>query len=174
MPKTEIPIKCKGNRYLPFSEFVHFQGNLKEMSKVNAEKLKKSIIKHGWIAPVFTWNGNNIIDGHGRLLVLGEMLKNGHSIGDIPVVDIQAKDRKEAAEILLSINSHYQKITGDGLYEFMNDMDLNLEGMSDFVLPDIDLDRFEVEFFISSENKLINEEAMTNTENECPKCGFKW
>jgi len=23
-------------------------------------------------------------------------------------------------------------------------------------------------------NKPIDEEAMANTENECPKCGFKW
>jgi DNA modification methylase len=151
---------------------VHFQGNLKEMSKINAEKLKKSIVKHGWIAPVFTWNGNNIIDGHGRLLVLGEMLKNGHSIGEIPVVDIQAKDRKEAAEILLSINSHYQKITGDGLYEFMNDMELNLEGLTDFVLPDIDLDRFEAEFFEKKGN--IEDDEIPEAKEAITKTGDLW
>jgi len=142
-----IPVRCKGNRFLSFKELKAFQGNLKEMSKDNFLKLRNLILKHGWIAPVFVWNKNKILDGHGRLLVLGELLKEGYSIDKIPVVDIEAKTKKEAAEILLAINSHFQSITDQGLYEFMATMEIDLSGLQDFVLPDINLDKFELSYF---------------------------
>ena len=110
----QIPIRCKGNRYLPFDKLKNFQGSLKEMSEANAGKLKASILKYGWVAPVFVWGGDYILDGHGRLLVLGELLKDGYTIGELPVVDIEAQTKKEAAEILLAINSKYQTITDEG------------------------------------------------------------
>ncbi|MBI5885295.1 MAG: DNA modification methylase [Deltaproteobacteria bacterium] len=143
----QIPVHCKGNRYLPFDKLKTFQGTLKEMSEANAGKLKVSILKYGWVAPIFVWNKNEILDGHGRLLVLGELLKEGYAIDDLPIVDIEAKTKKEAAEILLAINSKYQTITGDGLYQFMNEMDLKIEDLSIFELPDIDFKEFEAEFF---------------------------
>jgi len=143
----EILIKCKGNHYLPYSKLKTFQGNLKEMSKESAEKLRQSIIKHGWIAPIFIWNKNYILDGHGRLLVLEKLLQEGYKIKDLPIVDINAKTKKEAAEILLAINSKYQIITDDGLYEFMNEMDLKFEDLKDFELPDIDMEKFGAGYF---------------------------
>lgn len=142
-----IPIRCKGNRYLSFTEIKAFQGNLKEMSKENFLKLRNLILKHGWIAPVFVWNEDKILDGHGRLLVLGELIKEGYSIDKIPVVDIEAETKKEAAEILLAINSHFQSITDQGLYEFMATMEIDLSELQDFVLPDINLEKFELSYF---------------------------
>ena len=117
------------------------------MQPAEAEKLKASILRYGWVAPVFVWNKNEILDGHGRLLVLGELLKEGYTIGDLPVVDIEARTKKEAAEILLAINSKYQTITDEGLYQFMNEMDLGIEDLAIFELPDIDFKEFESEFF---------------------------
>ncbi len=154
-----IPIRCKGNRHLPYDRLKAFQGDLKEMTEANAEKLKASILKYGWVAPVFVWGSDYILDGHGRLLVLGGLLKEGYSIADLPVVDIEAQTKKEAAEILLAINSKYQTITDEGLYQFMHDMDLNLEDLSIFELPDIDLKEFEAEFF-SEETEAAEEEEI--------------
>lgn len=145
----KIEIKCKGNRYLSYLKLKTFQGSLKEMSKESAGKLRQLILKHGWIAPIFVWDKNQILDGHGRLLVLGELLKEGYSIAELPIVDIEAKTKKEAAQILLAINSKYQTITDDGLYEFMNEMDLKFEDLQAFELPDINLDKFEAEFFLN-------------------------
>jgi len=168
----EIPIRCKGNRYLPYEQFRNFQGNLKAMSKVNAEKLKKSILKRGWIAPVFVWNNNHIIDGHGRLHVLGLLLKEGYTIQDIPVVDIQAKNKKEAAEILLAVNSNYQTITDDGLYEFMHDMDLTFEDVkNDFILPDITWDYFEKNFY---KDGLLDDDDIPEVAESTSKTGDLW
>ena len=143
----KISVRCKGNRYLPFDKLKTFQGALKEMSEANAGKLKQSILKYGWVAPVFVWGGDYILDGHGRLLVLGELLKDGYTIGDLPIVDIEAQTKKEAAEILLAINSKYQTITDDGFYQFMHEMDLGIEDLAIFELPDIDFKEFEACFF---------------------------
>lgn len=143
----QIPIKCKGNRNLSYKELKTFQGNLKEMSKSNAEKLKKSILKYGWIAPIFVWNKDYILDGHGRLLILGELFKIGYQIDNLPIVDIEAKTKKEAAEILLAINSKYQNITEEGLYQFVNEMELDLTDIKIFELPAIDMERFEMGYF---------------------------
>jgi len=151
MKNKKIPIRCKGNRYLKHSDLRAFQGNLKEMSKKNYEKLRESLLKYGWIAPVFVWqNGENteILDGHGRLLVLGELLKEGYAIDELPVVDIRAETRKEAAEILLSINSHYQKITEDGFYEFLYEFELNLRELDHLSLPEINIQKFEEHYLV--------------------------
>lgn len=170
MSKT-IAIKCKGNRYLPHSKLKTFQGNLKEMTKESAGKLRASILKHGWIAPVFVWDKDYILDGHGRLLVLGELLKEGYAIGNLPVVDIEAETKKEAAEILLAINSKFQSITEEGLYEFMSDMDLGIDDLADIELPDIDLEHFEAGYFSISSG--VNKEPEKKDTCKCSKCGNK-
>ena len=168
--KKFITTKCKGNRYIPFGELKTFQGNLKEMSKDSAGKLRASIISHGWVAPVFVWNGNEILDGHGRLLVLAELLKEGYTIGALPVVDIEADNRQEAARILLAINSKYQSITDEGLYEFMSTMELSMDDLADIDLPDIDLEDFEANFFKEPPN--VIEPLPTKTfDCKCEKCG---
>jgi DNA modification methylase len=135
----EIPIKCKGNRYLSHEVLKDFQGNLKKITKENLEKLKKSIIQNGWVAPVFVWNGNYILDGHGRLKALRELIKEGYSIGKIPVADIEAETKEEAGKILLAINSHYQEITEEGLKEFIADFNIDIESLNDFILPDVNI-----------------------------------
>ena len=146
-----IPIKIKGKlRRVSHEKLRPFQGKLKEMSDESAEKLAKSILKHGWRFPIFVWQDKGvewIHDGHGRLLILQHLIDSGYTIDDLPVVDIEAKDKKEAAELLLAVNSRYQHTTPDGLYEFMTEMDIDIDTLKDYDLPDIDLESFSAEFF---------------------------
>jgi len=138
----EIKITCKGSKYLPIDDLKNFQGNLKELRKDELKKLKRSILKHGFSFPVFVWK-TWIMDGHQRIFTVKELFKEGHTIGDIPVVDIEAGSKKEAAEKLLLLNSRYAKITDDGFYEYLNEFDLDLlEFKDDLELPEINLDRF--------------------------------
>ena len=172
--KKVIAIKCKGNRSLPLGALKTFQGNLKEMSKESAGKLRASILSHGWVAPIFVWNGNEILDGHGRLLVLAELLKEGYTIGDLPIVDIEADNKQEAARILLAINSRYQSITDDGLYEFMSSMDLSMDDLADIDLPDIDMKEFNYNFFEDNagSGKEYNEDIGNDVSVcKCHSCG---
>jgi hypothetical protein len=174
MPK--IPIRCKGNRYLPYNQLKTFQGSLKELTKDNAEKLKRSILKFGWITPVFVWKKNCILDGHGRLLILSTLLNEGYTVDDLPVVDIQAKTKKEAAEILLAINSHYQTITDEGLYEFMHDMNIDFEEFENFELADIDIEGFKGAYF--GDFAPVGEEEQGKLDEKskikCPNCGHEF
>ena len=142
MQDKTIKITCKGQKYISIDKLKNFQGNLKELRKDELGKLQRSILKHGFSFPVFVWK-NNMLDGHQRIFATKELLKEGYTISDIPIVEIMASDRSEAAEKLLFLNSRYAKITDDGLYEFLNDFDLDLNDMAgDLEFPDIDFDRF--------------------------------
>lgn len=166
----KININCTGTRTVNVADLKPFQGDLKEMSAESAGKLKASILKYGWRFPVFVWRDGKtdwIHDGHGRVIVLEKMLKEGYVIDDLPVVDIQAKDRKEAAELLLAVNSKYQTITDEGLHQFMVDMELDMEDLTAFDLPDIDMEGF------SLDNSPASNETTTEQEDKkCPNCGI--
>lgn len=45
MKEKKIEIKCSGTKNVRLESFKELQGNLKELSKVNYEKLKASILK---------------------------------------------------------------------------------------------------------------------------------
>jgi len=133
-----IPITCKGSTSIPLEELNNFQGNLKSLPQDSLTKLKKSILKHGFSFPVFVW-GNSIIDGHQRTYALSELIKEGYSISALPVVEIEAKDKKEAAEKLLVLNSQYAKITQDGMMEFVDTYEIDLAGLTEIEIPNIEI-----------------------------------
>lgn len=138
----QIEIKCKGSKFIDIKDLEDFQGNLKTLEKAEYNKLYKSIKKHGFTFPVFVWE-NKILDGHQRIFTIKRMLKEGFTIGNIPVVEIDAKDAKEAAEKLLLLNSHFAKFTDEGLYEYLNTYNLDITELTeDLNLPDFNLKKF--------------------------------
>ena len=172
----EIKITCKGSGYLPIEKLETFQGNLKTLDKSEFEKLKRSILKHGFAFPVFTW-GNYILDGHQRIFVVLYLIaQEGYSIGKIPIVEIEASDKAEAAEKLLILNSRYAKITDDGLYEFLNDMSVDISAMADDLnLPDIDMDKFISGYIEDPGPDGVDNDDSEDPKSdsvECPNCGF--
>ena len=140
----KINITCKGSRSIPIDSLLDFQGNLKTLERDEAEKLKRSILKHGFSFPVMVWQDHNsILDGHQGLFCVRELIKQGYGIGDIPIVEIQAATEAEAAEKLLLINSKYAKMTDDGLYEFLNEHSVDISSMAgDLNLPEIDIEKY--------------------------------
>jgi len=112
----KIKITCNGSKYLPIGKLKNFQGNLKELRADELEKLKRSILKYGFSFPVFVWQ-SWIMDGHQRIFAVKELLKEGHTIGDIPVVEIEAdllefKDDLELPEI--NLDRFIDGYLGDG------------------------------------------------------------
>ena len=176
----EIKITCKGSAYVPLDTLQNFQGNLKTLEKSALEKLKRSLLKYGFAFPVFTW-GKDILDGHQRIFALKELIKSGHTIGNIPIAEIDADSKKEAGEKLLMLNSHYAKMTDDGLYEFLNDCDIDISDLAvDLELPDINLDDF-MEGFINTEIPDFqpgSEDDQGRLDQKeptiCPECGHQW
>lgn len=137
--KKTIPITCKGSGYLPIEQLKNFQGNLKELSESDFEKIKISLLKYGFTFPVFVWK-NNLLDGHQRMYVVKVLIEEGYEIGPIPIVEIMAKNKKEAAEKLLVLNSRYAKMTDEGFMEYVANFEIDLSEMPELELPELDLE----------------------------------
>ena len=132
----KIEINCTGSDTIQLHELTEFQGELKERSAGDVEKIIKSIKKHGFSFPFFVWKNdgkNNVLDGHGRLMALKQMAAAGEEIPALPCVYISAKDEAEAKEKLLKLNSQYGHMTADSVAAFIGDIKIDLDELA---LPD--------------------------------------
>ena len=142
-----IEIKCTTQDHLNLAEMTELQGTLKERTDIDYDKIKLSIIKYGFSFPMFIWRDkkdkkNYLCDGHGRFATLCKMQKDGYEIPDLPVVYIECKDKKEAKQKLLRLNSQYGKMTRESVLEFASGLDLNFEELA---LPDTMIDFSDAE-----------------------------
>lgn len=151
----KIRIECEGAENLPLGSLIPTQDELKELSNDNYAKLKNEILAEGFSFPFFVWKHegrNQILDGHHRRLVLLKMREEGYDIPDLPCAIVKANNEREAARKLLAVTSQYAKITDQGLYEFMNKFDIDMEEMKGrFEFSDIDMELFEDNFFGSAD-----------------------
>ena len=139
-----------------------FQGGLKNRTDIDFDKIKLSIIKYGFSFPFFIWKGegkNYLLDGHGRFATLCKMQKDGYNVPDLPVVFVECKDKKEAKQKLLRLNSQYGKMTKESVLEFADDIELNFD---EIALPDTVIDFSEGE-----------EPAETEGDDEAPEVDEK-
>lgn len=179
--KKTVEIKCKGADALFIDQLEPFQGNLKELSKPNYEKLKKEILELGFSEPVSVWPHNGkflLLNGHQRVRTLQSMKTEGFDIPKIPVSFIDAKDVKEAKKKILALTSQYGEITKQGLYEFMNDADLAMPEIEDsFRFPEINFEVFKAEFLEGSIHTGKESEQGQLDEKKkqtCPECGHEF
>ena len=135
-----ISIKCETSEKLELAELTEMQGGLKERTDIDYDKIKLSICKFGFSFPFFIWKSgktNYLIDGHGRFATLCKMQKDGYLIPPLPVVYIQCKNKTEAKQKLLRLNSQYGKMTKESVLEFAEDIELNFD---EIALPDTTID----------------------------------
>lgn len=181
MKKKAIKIECKGADLLPINEMVHFQGELKEISEENLHKLKEEIINYGFNSPIHIWKSKKkkyITDGHQRLIALKALDEDGYKIPEkIPVDYIHAKSFKDAKHILLSRVSQYGKVNARGLYDYLEDSQIHIsEAIQSFQIPEIDMEQFQVKFFVDPEKEKQNEledEVPDKAKSRC-KSGDIW
>lgn len=171
MGEIQIQKKWFNLCWIPIGKLKNFQGNLKELQEVEYNKLKKSLNEKGFRVPLFIWK-NQILDGHQRLFVLNKI---GFK-GDLPCIELQAKNEREAKQLLLLINSRYAKITQDGLYEFLEKGGITLDSMEDMLdFPEFSFESFKNNFY-NDPDLSISDENPSNKKDQitCPKCGNKW
>lgn len=135
-----ISIKCDCKDLLKIEDMTVMQGGLKERTDADYEKIKKSILTYSFSFPFFIWQSgktNWLIDGTGRYQTLCKMQKDGYIIPPLPVVYIQCKNKTEAKQKLLRLNSQYGKMTKESVLEFAEDIDLNFD---EIALPDTTID----------------------------------
>jgi ParB-like nuclease domain len=163
----EVRIACQGAASVPLEKLLPFQGELKSLSKENYEKLRSKIEDLGFSEPISIWrlkDGFYIINGHQRLRVLQKMREEGWFVPPLPVSWVEADTLQEAKRKVLSLASQYGTIESQGLYEFMETNNLQ-EDLATLSFPDIDLEKFEEEFYETKEK----EEAPP--KEKCPTCG---
>lgn len=169
-----IKVKVNGLKTKTIWDLENFQGNLKKLDKEAKDKLKANILKNGFISPVFVWKGKDyVLDGHQRILVVKELIKEGHeleTIDQIPVVEIEAETKKQAGEYVLSYNAQYGKITDEGLLEFGKEFELDFTELTETI--NLDFPQFELTTDEPDEKEISMEDI--KPKNKCPSCGFKW
>jgi hypothetical protein len=148
------------------------QGNLKDRTREQLHNLKSMILKYGFSFPIYIWQeGENYftLDGHGRDFICKELVKEGyhfkHKDGTtstcLPCIFIDAKDRVEAKEKLLAVNSSFGTITEEGLYSYLFEpgYEMNFDEIKETLeLPGIDLIEFE-------QSHLLEEQETDNDYN---------
>ena len=106
---------------IDYRELIELQPNsFKDLSEKNFDKLTNSFKIHGFITPYFVWKDKDkhyILDGHQRTRVLSRLEPNGL---EVPYIEVEAKNKKEAAKKLLAIDSRYGKRTAEGEQEFLD------------------------------------------------------
>lgn len=109
----------------PIADLLPTQGDLKDLTEVNYNKLKNVIERRGFSYPVYVWEDKDkvlhLLDGHQRQRVLNREGWNE----PIPYLKVPARDLKEAMARLLEITSQYATITQEGIDEFIGRYELN-------------------------------------------------
>lgn len=137
----QIRIVCSGADLMSIDEMIHFQHDLKNLSEENYQKIKLSITDLGFSEPISIWQNegkNYILGGHQRHTALKKMREEGYEIPPIPVSYIEADDIKQAKKKVLALTSQFGAMTQDGLINFCEMNELNIEDMmKEFRFPEI-------------------------------------
>jgi hypothetical protein len=179
----KVNITCTGADLLPLDQILEFQGELKNLSDDNYQKLRKQMLAEGFSAPFFVWRQGQkkyILDGHQRKKALLDMKKEGIELPEkFPVVWIDAKDRKEAKRKVLGMASQYGEVTAQGLYDFIDEAGLTFDETSQsFRFPEIEFEDFKATFYDekvqrdANGSQEIGEELFEGVDAVCPRCNF--
>lgn len=143
----KIKVTCDSDEFLPYKVIRDFQGNLKERTQDDVDHLISSIEHFGFSFPFYVWRQPDgtcsCLDGHGRLLALAQMEREGYEIPELPVVYIDADDESDARLKLIYINTvsgSYSKVGFCDLIKEIPEIDL-----SEYHFPELDLKKIEEE-----------------------------
>ena len=167
MQKPEIEMVAV-ERLVPYAK------NAKKHDDRQVAAIAGSIREFGFTNPVLIDGQDGIIAGHGR--VLGAR-KAG--LAEVPCIRLAHLTDAQRRAYILADNRLAE--TGGGWDADMLAAEvesIDWEELESFGLDDMDLGEILAEAErggdIPEGNKEIDEDAMADTENECPKCGFKW
>jgi hypothetical protein len=159
-----VKISFIKTEYLLLTELNEFQGKLKELSKINYNKLRKSILDNGFSEPFVVWECAKekkiyVLGGNQRLKVLTEMKNAREDIPEkYPCNFIECESKWAAKKLLLALASQYGHVTEDGLYEFSIENEFNGDFLKEnFEFPGLDLELFNQGYFtdfIKKESKM--------------------
>ena len=173
----EVKIACEGHTTASLDELIVIQGGLKTLSDTNAEKLRKSILKHGFSAPIFVWPNKNklkVIDGTQRTAVLHKMREDGYEVPEIPVAYVHAKTEKEAKEKILHITSQYGEFSITTLRDFLDENAIDIQELGAVTLVKGEMSLSVPSFLPVGEDEQGKLDEINKKQVTCPECGHEF
>jgi len=167
-----IIVYCSHDKIVPLDELKPNPRNYNKHPEAQIALLAKNIKAVGWRHPITVSNlSGQIVAGHARLEAARRL-----GLSSAPVNFQDFKDASEEMAVLIADN-RLAELAEASMPE-LKDLLLELDtGALDMELTGFDNKAMEdlmTQFHVPDENKPIDEAAMTDTKNECPKCGFKW
>ncbi len=188
MSKT-INIVCNSGLSMSINDINNLQGDLKTLSDESRSKLRHQIETTGFAYAPHVWLNPAdkkfyLIDGHQRIAVVRDMIKDGFECPKIPVVEIKAASIREAKIRVLQSIAQYGQVTNQGFYEFTSDIGENIkELLENFVIPEFSATKFLDAYYPTPQPPMEpNEEGSAEIEqgqfsklvHTCPRCGFSF
>jgi len=184
----KVEIKCKGSATAKLSDLKPFQGDLKILTDENYEKAKAEIIDLGFSFPFFVWSHQDgkrrdsldLFDGHQRLKILNRMVEEGIELPEYyPIVEIDAKNFKEAKRKVLAATSNYGTMTKEGLLGFMDEAGLDIKEVVesftfDSVQLSIPVEGIDEQDHSGANKEIDTEDYGSSLVHKCPKCNFEF
>ena len=141
------------------SDLKEFKGNPRNLTEKGMADLKKSITKFGIAEPIVCNTDLEIIGGHARKKTLEDL--------QIKEVDCYIPNKKLSKQEVKELNIRLNKnIAGEFDFDIL---------ANEFEMPDLKewgFEEWELGIDNNPKEKEVNEDI--ETENECPKCHYKW
>ena len=164
-PMESPPVRCEFSRLVAPGDLRPNPRNPQKHPKRQLDLYVRILEHQGWRRSVVVSRQSGlIVCGHGAVLAAKAA---GWSM--VPVDDQDFASPADETAHMLADNQLPQMAELDD--KVVSELLEDLEGKIDAELTGIDA---AFNFEIPTENKPIDEQAMGNTCNECPKCGFKW
>lgn len=186
--KEAVKIAVRDGGSVPVESLNFLQGDLKEITPENRLKLRREILGTGFAFKPHVWMDPEddkfyLVDGHQRVSVLNDLIKDGYDVPPIPIAIVDAPSIEDARRRILQASSQYGHMTPQGLFNFSVRNDINLEDLkASFDFPTIDMEKFG-SFFSKTgavKPKLaqgateIDEDQFSHLIHTCPSCGHRF
>jgi ParB-like chromosome segregation protein Spo0J len=143
------------------STLIHPDYNPRQISEKQFEQLKTSLKSFNAVEPAVI----NIHSGRENIIIGGnQRIRAAQALGwiEFPCVEIDLEEERER-ELCVRLNLNTGSFDFDMLANNFDNIDLKEWGFEDMSFPEI----------YNPENK-EKEISELDTDNECPKCGYRW
>lgn len=179
----EIKDRIIGSEKIDWHILKPFQPeNLKEMSKESFKLLKNSITLNDFNAAFDIWKENDenywILDGHHRKFALESLEKDGYKIPEkFQCTIIDCKDKKDAANTIITKSSSHARMTETGFTEFVANFELDTQLLMETIdIPNFDIEKILNEMEVNFDPVSIDDQGKLDEKNPvtCPKCNHEF
>ena len=155
---------------IAIKSLIPYVNNAKQHPEDQVNKIASSIKHFGFNQPLVIDKNNEVIVGHGRLEAAKKL-----NMEQVPCIRAEGLTEAQIKAYRLADNR-----TAESAWDW-NLVKVELEELQglDFDIEVTGFDQGEIDNLfqeqqIPGDNKDIDEEELSKTENECPNCGFRW